>query len=143
MTCKMAVWLDHKTAVIITACDRNLTTTTVTCDYEPAPRGVGGLRAATGAGVHGVDPDARRDARHAHYLHRYYEHIIGYLERADTIHLMGPGQAKIELKHHLAGHKPLAGKPVSLATVDRMTDAQIVAHARKVFGVPLRRVARA
>ena len=61
--------------------------------------------------------------------------IIDLLARADQVHLMGPGQAKLELKQRIQAHKPLARIPVALETVDRLTDAQVVARAREIFGV--------
>jgi hypothetical protein len=143
MTCKMAVWLDHKRALVVTACDRNVTTDTVEFEETPMSRPGGGLRATPVSGAHGVDPDQRRDARHAQHLQRYYDRIIELLARADQVHLMGPGQAKLELKQRIQAHKPLARIPVALETVDRLTDAQVVARAREIFGVPLRRAARA
>jgi hypothetical protein len=143
MTCKMAVWLDHKRALVVTVCDRKVTSATVEFEETPMSRPGGGLRAAAGHGQHGVDPDQRRDARHAQQLARYYERIVALLDRADQIHLMGPGQAKLELKQRVLSHKPLAAIPLALETVDRMTDAQVVARVRGIFGVPLRRSARA
>ena len=137
MTCKMTVWLDHKRALVVTGCRREITTDCVEFEELPPSRTVGGQ------GPHGVDPDQRRDARRAQYLQRYYDRIIALLARADQIHLMGPGQAKIELKRRIQEHKPLGDLPISLETVDRMTDPQIVARAREVFGLPRQRTARA
>lgn len=143
MTCKMAVWLDHKRALVVSICERTVTTDSVECEEPPASRPGGGLRAPAMGAAHGVDPDQKRDARHALHLQRYYERIIELLTRADTVHLMGPGQAKVELKQRILAHKPLARLPVALETCDRMTDAQVVARAREIFGVPARRAARA
>jgi hypothetical protein len=143
MTCKMAVWLDHKRALVVSICERKVTTDTVEFEEPPASRPGGGLRAPAVGAVHGVDPDQKRDARHALHLQRYYERIVELLARADAVHLMGPGQAKVELKQRILAHKPLARLPIALETTDRMTDAQVVARAREILGVPARRVARA
>jgi hypothetical protein len=143
MTCKMAVWLDHRHAHVVAVCERKVTSHLVDIEETPRSRPGGGLRATAGHAPHGVDPDQRRDAHHARDLQRFYDRIIEHLARADEIHLMGPGQAKLELRRRLHDHKPLAHLPVALETVDRLTAAQIVAHARAIFGVPRRRAARA
>jgi len=137
MTCKMTVWLDHKRALVVTGCRREITTDLVELEELPSSRADGGQ------GARGVDPDQRDDARHAQFLQRYYDRIIELLARADQIHLMGPGQAKLELKRRIQEHKPLSDLPISLETVDRLTDPQIVARAREVFGLPRQRAARA
>jgi len=142
MTCKMAVWLDHRRAFVVTACDREITTHTVEFEETPMSRPGGGVRTSARGGQHGVDPDQRRDAHHALHLGRYYDRIIELLDRADRIHILGPGQAKLELKQRILAHKPLASVPLTLEAVDRRTDAQIVAHVRHIFGVPLARAAR-
>ena len=137
MTCKMTVWLDHKRALVVTGCRREITTDCIELEELPSSHAGGGQ------GPHGVDPEQRRDTRHAQNLQRYYDRIIERLARADQIHVMGPGQAKLELKRRIQEHKPLSGLPISLETVDRLTDPQIVARAREIFGLPRQRAARA
>ena len=142
MSCKIAVWLDHKRAFLVTARDRDVSTRTIEFEEAPPSHAAGGLRSAAGHGQHGVDPDARFDARQALYRQRYYDQIIVHLGEAERIHLMGPGQAKLELRRKILDHKPLTGRPLSHEACDRMTDAQIVAHVRTIFGLGLKRSAR-
>jgi hypothetical protein len=143
MTCKVGVWLDHKRAFIVTIRQRDIATTTVEREEVPMSRPGGGLRGAGGHQLHGVDPDGRRDQREVLYLNRYYEDVIKHLADAEAIHICGPGQAKVELKRRLLLHKPLAHRPVAVEAADRMTDAQIVARIREVFGAKPRRAAKA
>jgi len=142
MSCQIGLWLDHKRAFLVTVRDQSVTTETIELEILPPPRSSGGLRSAAGQPTHGVDPDAKQDARLAHYLDRYYEAIIARLGDAERIHIMGPGQAKLELKRKVAACKPLASRPVSLENADKLTDPQIVARMREVFGVPAQRFAR-
>ena len=51
---------------------------------------------------------------------------------AECILLLGPGEAKIELKHHLE-REGLGERIVGVDTVDKMTDRQIAAKVRQYF----------
>ena len=110
MTRKMAVWLDHKRALVVTGSERKISSVSVDFTEEPRSRPGDDLRSTAVGATHGIDPDQRRDARHA---------------------------------QHLQARKPLAAIPVAPETVDRMTDAQVGARTRQVFGEPARRSAPA
>ncbi|HOX26027.1 MAG TPA: hypothetical protein PLL30_09310 [Candidatus Krumholzibacteria bacterium] len=139
---KIGLWLDRKRAVLVTVRDQTFSSETIELEVPPPAHSGGGLRAAPGQSAHGVGPDDRQDARLSHYLDRFYDAIIARLGDAEQIHILGPGQAKHELKRKIASHKALASRPLSLENADRLTDPQIVARVREVFGVPARRAVR-
>lgn len=75
----------------------------------------------TGSGHKSVDKD-------------YYAQIIAAIEASGAILLTGPGTAKTEFKHYLAGHAPKVDAKISaVETLDHPTDAEMLAQARKYF----------
>jgi hypothetical protein len=140
MPSHVGLWLDHRHAIIVTARGHDFTVDHEELTIEPSDRGAGGLRAhgpgSPGQTTHGVDPDQRFRAREAQEVDRFYERLLPYLEPAETIHVIGPGTAKTELRRKIAEHKPLAGKPLEVASADQMTEAQVVATLRAKLGIP-------
>ncbi len=75
--------------------------------------------------------DAREDQQNEHFFHE----IAGKLAGAKEILIMGPGLAKTHLKSHLEKHHhaALAQKVVGVETSERVTENQVLEHARKFF----------
>ena len=73
--------------------------------------------------------DAARDSE------KFYHELAGKLSDAERILLIGPGLGKTHFKTHLEEHHhgKLAGKVIGVETVDKITDNQIDAFARKYF----------
>lgn len=64
----------------------------------------------------------------------YFGQVAAELEGSTEILLLGPGVAKQEFVRHLQVRIPsVARRIVRVETADRMTDNQIVAHARAFF----------
>jgi hypothetical protein len=64
------------------------------------------------------------------YLSSYYDEVISSLWNSGAILIMGPGEAKDELKTRLEINNR-KGRIVDVETVDKMTDCQIVTKARE------------
>ena len=58
--------------------------------------------------------------------------VIACIRDAESILILGPGEAKGELKKRLERNK-LGGRIVGIETIDRMTDRQIAAKVRRYF----------
>ena len=71
------------------------------------------------------------------HLNKYYDEVISLLQNAVTILILGPGEAKGELKKRLERH-PLKGREVEVETADKMTENQLVAKVREYFKNRLR-----
>ena len=71
-------------------------------------------------------------SRPAGHLDKYYDRVVSFIRDADAILILGPGEAKGELKSRLEG-QALGGHIVGVETVDKMTDHQIAATVRKHF----------
>ena len=84
-------------------------------------------------GAQAVSAEDIRDRRFANHLEQYYAAVTALIRESKSILLLGPGEAKIELKHHLE-REGLGERIVGIDTVDKMTDPQIAAKVRQYFG---------
>ena len=76
--------------------------------------------------------DLRRQRTLTEHLNIYYDAVIASIRNAEAILIVGPGEAKGELKERLEKHA-LGGRIVGIEKVDRMTDRQIAAKVRQYF----------
>lgn len=77
--------------------------------------------------------DGRLDDRRKSQLRKYYQGIIRLVQDVSKVMIMGPGQAKIELKKEFEKTKNLGAKIIQVETVDKMTERQIVARVKHYF----------
>jgi stalled ribosome rescue protein Dom34 len=128
---QVGLWIDHRNAVIVTISKAGEKTERVESDVEKHVRYSGG----SSGGSHGSREGAGEDTRERHFagqLSKYYEDVIACVREADAILILGPGEAKGELKTHLE-RAGLAARIVGVETTDKMTDAQIAAKTRERF----------
>ncbi|MGD9416844.1 MAG: hypothetical protein PVJ18_17950, partial [Desulfobacterales bacterium] len=94
----------------------------------------GGSRTGkTPYGPQQVAVDGKQEARIKHQLRQYYQEIIRKIQDADQILILGPGEAKTEIKKELEKSKELALKKVTVEPADKMTERQIAARIRRFF----------
>ena len=74
----------------------------------------------------------QRDRQFAEHLGKYYDEVITHVRDADSILILGPGEAKGEFVKRLQG-EGLGDRVAGVETVDKMTDPQIVARVRQHF----------
>jgi len=131
----VGLWIDHEKAVIVTLDGERETIARVESGVESHYRLSGGSRSSTPYGPEDVASDKKPDERRRHQLHRYYQDIIRSLWDADSIFVLGPGEAHGELEKEIRRTKQMAPKLAAVRRVDKMTDRQVAAEVRKFFGV--------
>jgi hypothetical protein len=130
----IGLWIDHRRAVVVTLIDGAEEIKRITSDIEQQVRYTGS--------AHGSRDDTteirrdRQDRRFDHYLSQYYRTVIDCLLDADAILILGPGEAKGELKKQMESDG-LSEHIVGLKTTDKLTDAQIAAKVREYFQKPV------
>lgn len=124
----MGLWIDHRNAIIVTLSDGAESTKHVASDVEKHVRYSGGGR--PGAGSREGSGEDNRERRFEGELSKYYDEVIAHVRDAEAILILGPGEAKGELKARLE-HHGLGGRVVGVETVDKMTDGQIAAKVRE------------
>jgi hypothetical protein len=131
----VGLWIDHEKAVIVTLHGDTETITTMESEVESHYRLSGGSRSSTPYGPEDVVSDKKPDERRKHQLHRYYRNVIAVLRDADSIFVLGPGEARVELEKEIRRVKRMAPKLAAVRRVDKMTDRQVAAQVREFFGV--------
>ena len=139
----VGVWLDHRHATIVIVQGKRIEIQDIYSRAEPRVRSTGGSRCAAGQGPGDIVSESRRDARIAQQLDRYYDQLIQALAAADRIHVCGPGEAKLELSKRIQSNRELAPRLQTVEPCDKLTRGQFVAMIKEVFGVPIKRAARA
>ena len=99
---KVGIWIDHKTAVIVSASAGPVTTKTLKSEVGAHPRY---------SGQEGGGGEKKYEQRHGEQLDQYYDDIISQLGLPDAVLIFGPGEAKLELKERLSRSKALSGAP--------------------------------
>jgi hypothetical protein len=137
MTRKVGLWIDHAKAVVVALDRETVTTHTILCGAGRRPRVKGGAPSTTPYGPQDATYEARRDRRYLEQLRKYYDEIAAVVSGADSIFIMGPGQARTELGKRLqdAG---VAADAVSSAASDKLTEAQVVEKVKIHYGYPTR-----
>ena len=122
MSKHFAVWIDHKEARVFAIQPGKVDETTVTAPLK---------------NIHHKHPKGEEGAQaHPNDAKRFFHDVGLALEGAEQILVVGPSTAKLQLVRYLREHNHLLeAKIVGVETVDHPTDGQLVAHAKKYFGV--------
>ena len=129
---EVGLWMDHRKAVIVAITDKAEETKVIISKVEKQLRRSGGSPLKGPHEVLQVPADDSRERAFTGHLNIYYDAVIACIRDAEAILILGPGEAKAELKKRLKGEK-LDGRIVGIETVDKMTDRQIVARVRQRF----------
>jgi stalled ribosome rescue protein Dom34 len=130
MAVRAGLWIDHRKAVIVMVSDEGDATSVVESNVERHVRYSGGAHSGKS---HESQPETGEDTRERHFagqLSKYYDEVIAHIRDAESILIIGPGEAKGELKTRLE-HGGLGARIVGVETVDKMTDRQIAARVRE------------
>ena len=87
-------------------------------------------------GAQETSAEDQRDRRFTGHLHKYYDKVILCIRHADSILILGPGEAKVELKTRLESES-FGGHIVGIETMDKMTDRQLAEKVRRHFQAKL------
>ncbi len=89
--------------------------------------------------VHRHPKGPTAEHNHPDDVHRFFHEVARALEGAEPILVVGPSTAKLQFFRYVQKHEhALEPKIVGLETVDHPTDGQIVAYAKRYFGIPNR-----
>ena len=130
MNQNIGLWIDHKQAFLIWH-DRKKVEV-IPSNLEPRTHFSGGTRVG-GRYNQSVDSELRYNDRYNNQLSKYYEQVIATIQNADSIFIMGPGEAKLELERAIRKHKALITKLLKIETADKMTKNQMIAYVRDFF----------
>jgi len=118
----VGLWIDHKRAVIVFVAGKDTDTRLISANIEKHHRQ---------SGVATPADDVRQRELMGH-LNSFYDEVVLCIRDAESILILGPGEAKGELKKRLQKDN-LSRRIVGVKTSDKMTDKQIVAVVRGHF----------
>ena len=126
------LWIDHRQAVIVTFLGQEVAIKRIVSNMEKHVRYSGSSHPKDETESHNDAAEDIRDRRFDDHLSTYYDEVIAGLRDADSILILGPGAAKVELQKRLENQEP-GGRVVGIEAADKMTDGQIAAQIRLHF----------
>jgi hypothetical protein len=118
----VGLWIDHKRALIVFVAGKETETKLISSNIEKHHRQSGVAMPA----------DDVRQRELTGQLNGFYDEVVSFIRNAESILILGPGEAKGELKKRL-DKDHLSRRIVGVKTSDKMTDKQIVAVVRGHF----------
>jgi stalled ribosome rescue protein Dom34 len=128
----VGLWIDHKKALVVAMTDKGEEMKLIISRVEKQPGRYGGVRSTTSYKSRRRPADDRRQRKLTGQLNIYYDAVIACIRDAESILILGPGEAKGELQKRIKRAK-LRGHVVGVETSDKMTDRQISAKIRQYF----------
>jgi hypothetical protein len=130
---EVGLWIDHRKTVIVTFENEVEMTREIRSNIDKSEEGSTSSRSDDNLSQGSTAEDVR-DRKYGDHLGRYYEGVISLIRSADSIWIIGPGEAKVELETRLKD-EDLGERIVGVETVDRLSDHQIAARVRQHYHV--------
>ena len=119
----VGLWIDHRKAVIVFLTG---------LEEEEIKQINSDLEKPHGQSGSSIRADDLLQNELTEHLNQYYDKVISSLQNAPAILILGPGEAKGELKKRLERNNH-NGREIAVETADKLTENQLVAKVRKHF----------
>jgi len=129
---QIGLWIDRRSAVIVTLNEGEASLQRIPSNLRKHVRNAGGTRSKSPYGPRQIMAEDKRENEFLNHLNHYYQEVIGHLRDAESILILGPGEAKTELKKRLEDEN-LGERIVGVESVDKLTEPQIKAHVKAHF----------
>jgi hypothetical protein len=129
---KAGVWIDHRKALIVMLTPAGEHTTLILSKVEKHPQRSGDSPLKGRYAADQVPADDRRQKALTRELNIYYDRVTAVVRNAESLIILGPGEAKGELGKRLVKNK-LGGRVAAVETADKMADRQVAAKVREYF----------
>jgi hypothetical protein len=131
MTKQIGLWIDHKRTVIVSLNEEGESIQKLESGVEHVSDR-GGSRSRIPYSAKRQPGDDREDNYFTVHFNKYYDKVIDQIRDADSLLIMGPGEAKLEFKKRME-HEKVPVQIVGLEPADKMTDRQVAAKVRGHF----------
>jgi hypothetical protein len=132
MQANAGVWIDHRKALIVLVTPSGEHAGLVVSNVEKHPQRSGDSPMKGRYESRQVPADDSRQRAFTGALNIYYDAVIAALHGAGSVLILGPGEAKGELKRRLV-KAGLGKRIVAVESADKMTDRQVGARVRAHF----------
>jgi len=130
MSTNIGVWIDHRKAVIVTISDNGETIKEIPSNVEKHRGRTGGIPEIGSYESQNVPASDRQQREFTGHLNVFYDEVVASIKDAESILIMGPGEAKGELKKRIEKNN---SRVAGVVTVDKLTAVQIAAKVRAYF----------
>jgi len=127
---KVGIWIDHRTAVVVTIEDGQESIKTIEGTADRQPKAAGRSGNPTKWGPQATINEHRVAENYRLHVVNFYKDVIKSIGKADQLLIMGPAQAKLEFVEEVEKVADLRAVPRKVETVDKMTDPQVAAKVR-------------
>lgn len=133
MKTKTGLWIDHRQAIVVIFSATGDEIRQISSHAEKQLRRTGSTPLQGNFEAQKVPADDSQQRVFSAQLNMFYDEVIDCISDAESILILGPGEAKNELKARLEVQK-LGDRVSSIETADNMTNPQIAAKVRQHFG---------
>jgi stalled ribosome rescue protein Dom34 len=131
---QIGLWIDRKKAIIVSFVNRKEHIQQIASGMESHVHYRGATRPRTPYSAQYQQGDDQLDKQFAEHLNKFYAKVIACIRGADSILILGPGEAKNEFQKRLT-HEKVRVKIAAIESADKMTDRQMATKTRKYFQI--------
>jgi stalled ribosome rescue protein Dom34 len=128
MSVKAGVWIDHRQAILVVLTDKGQEIRKIASDIADTGRPSSGNAHSS----HDYVSEDSQERKFESELKAFYDQVIDGLQGAQTLLILGPGEAKVEFHKRLESKKQ-NGTQAEVVTADKMTEGQLVAKVVQHF----------
>lgn len=132
MKTKAGVWIDHRKAFVVQITDSGEETRQINSDVVRPFASPGGPSSTQPDRPQGFMTESTQEHTFRAQLNTFYDAVLTSLRGADSVLIVGPGEAKGEFQKRLKSKK-FPAHVVELEAADKMTNPQIVALVREHY----------
>jgi len=132
MATKAGVWIDHRQAIVVLVTNAGNEIKKIAFDIGQPVQSRGGSRSKNKYTTNDFVAEDRLERKVENDRKDYYDDVIAAIRGADSLLILGPGEAKGEFSKHIKAKK-VRGVVVELETTDKMTDRQLAAKVKQHF----------
>jgi len=133
MAANAGVWIDHQQAIVVMVTDAGQEIKKIAFDIGQPVRTTSRARTRHKYTANDFVAEDRLERKIENDRKNYYDDVIAVLRGTTALLILGPGEAKGELRKRMQSKK-LRGITVAVGTADKMTERQLAAKVREHFG---------
>lgn len=130
MNVKAGLWIDHRRALIVMTFEGGEKELEILSHVDSQPGREERVRADARFEPRMVQADESREKARNGQLNRFYAEVVKVIRDAESILIIGPGEAKEDLRKHLERAR-LGDRVAGMEPAGRMTAHQIAAKVRE------------
>lgn len=134
MKTKIGLWIDHEKAVIVYVFENKTENMIIYSNINKHLGRINGEQSITPYESQKVIADDIQESIFKNKLLKYYEEVFLAIKNADSFWILGPGEAKGELKKVIEkNHTGKLKLELEIETADKMTDNEIIAKVSQYY----------